>query len=518
MDSFQKIKRNVVIITIILFILFGTISLNVLADDVSTISISPANQTHLTGESFSVDVYCIPTQPIKSFEFKLSFDPSYLEVNSVSEGDIFDGYTTFFNSGIIDNTAGTIVNIYNLIIGAGNVSNAGTFVSITFTAKNTAGISSLDLYEVGITDEKGYLSISVVDGSVTIQGTEDPPSPPGGGGGGYVPPPAGDGGDQNQTTEGNNPPETPIKPSGSTFIEMGIDYTYSSTTFDIDGDQIRFQFDWGDNTYSDWSEFVAANTTISMSHSWNNISTYEVRIVAQDENSTNSSWSQSLEVTVSQAGSEDEEPIIDVEVTNNETTNQTIVFDASGSYDLDGAIISYHWDFGDGTTGTGISLAHNYENPGTYTVILTVTDNNGEEYSKTMIVNVGSQATDQSEEKGIPLLYIIVGAIGFASIVLICLLVVFKDFAKSFLSKNDFHSFEHKKMLNDQEKIDRLDTKIEKLKEGLEMTEDCSSKISDDQYMAERYFDSRIESTLDEGKSDMDILREKIDRLLKEDK
>src|SRR5260370_19611608 len=52
-------------------------------------------------------------------------------------------------------------------------------------------------------------------------------------------------------------------------------------------------------------------------------------------------------------------------------------FDASGSKDSYGTITSYAWNFGDGTTGAGASLAHTYTGSGTYTVKLTATDNNG---------------------------------------------------------------------------------------------------------------------------------------------
>ena len=51
----------------------------------------------------------------------------------------------------------------------------------------------------------------------------------------------------------------------------------------------------------------------------------------------------------------------------------TVTFDASASTDNVG-IISYEWDFGDGTTGTGITTTHTYANSGTYTVTLTVKD------------------------------------------------------------------------------------------------------------------------------------------------
>ncbi len=54
-----------------------------------------------------------------------------------------------------------------------------------------------------------------------------------------------------------------------------------------------------------------------------------------------------------------------------------IDFNGSASYDPDGTIISYTWDFGDGTVGYGASTSHIYSASGTYIVILTVTDNDG---------------------------------------------------------------------------------------------------------------------------------------------
>jgi len=53
----------------------------------------------------------------------------------------------------------------------------------------------------------------------------------------------------------------------------------------------------------------------------------------------------------------------------------TVTFNASASYDPDGSIISYEWNFGDGATDSGEIVTHTYTDPGTYTVTLTVTDN-----------------------------------------------------------------------------------------------------------------------------------------------
>lgn len=59
------------------------------------------------------------------------------------------------------------------------------------------------------------------------------------------------------------------------------------------------------------------------------------------------------------------------------TVGEEITFDGSLSYDPDGYIVSYTWDFGDETNGTGETTTHSYSDPGTYKVTLTVKDDQG---------------------------------------------------------------------------------------------------------------------------------------------
>jgi PKD repeat protein len=59
------------------------------------------------------------------------------------------------------------------------------------------------------------------------------------------------------------------------------------------------------------------------------------------------------------------------------TTGQSVSFNGAASIDVDGTIAGYSWDFGDGGTGSGTSASHTYATGGTYTVMLTVTDDDG---------------------------------------------------------------------------------------------------------------------------------------------
>ncbi|MFA5772504.1 MAG: PKD domain-containing protein, partial [Thermoplasmata archaeon] len=63
-------------------------------------------------------------------------------------------------------------------------------------------------------------------------------------------------------------------------------------------------------------------------------------------------------------------------------------FMAANSFDFDGEIASYGWDFGDGKTGSGSAVTHTYEKPGTYKATLTVYDSDGETNSTSFTMTV----------------------------------------------------------------------------------------------------------------------------------
>jgi hypothetical protein len=77
------------------------------------------------------------------------------------------------------------------------------------------------------------------------------------------------------------------------------------------------------------------------------------------------------------------------------SADEEVTFDAWGSYDPYGAaghsnepLVSYDWDFGDGTTGSGVTVTHTYGERGFYEATLTVTDNQGLTGSASLIMAV----------------------------------------------------------------------------------------------------------------------------------
>jgi len=67
---------------------------------------------------------------------------------------------------------------------------------------------------------------------------------------------------------------------------------------------------------------------------------------------------------------------------------ESVSFDASASDDSDGTIVSYLWDFGDGSTATGATASHTYTTVANRTASLTVIDNNGGGAIKTVAISV----------------------------------------------------------------------------------------------------------------------------------
>ena len=110
----------------------------------------------------------------------------------------------------------------------------------------------------------------------------------------------------------------------------------------------------------------------SATHAYLSAGSYTVTLTVTDANGNFTSASHLVSVL-------DEPPAAAFRVvTTTPSTQRAVAFDASASADPDGTIVGYAWQFGDGTVATGLSPAHLYTAPGTYTVTLTVTDSTGQ--------------------------------------------------------------------------------------------------------------------------------------------
>jgi PKD repeat protein len=74
-----------------------------------------------------------------------------------------------------------------------------------------------------------------------------------------------------------------------------------------------------------------------------------------------------------------------------------VTFDASLSSDSDGRIVSYAWNFGDGSQGSGALVKHGYAVDGSYTVTLTVTDDRSQSASLSKTVAVTASANPKAD-------------------------------------------------------------------------------------------------------------------------
>jgi len=95
----------------------------------------------------------------------------------------------------------------------------------------------------------------------------------------------------------NTPPEIPCKPSGQANGKPGHQYLYTTNTTEPDGDQVFYNFSWGDGNYSDWIGPYNSGETASARYTWTE-GTYEIKVKARDTLGRESNWSDPLEVSM----------------------------------------------------------------------------------------------------------------------------------------------------------------------------------------------------------------------------
>ncbi len=157
----------------------------------------------------------------------------------------------------------------------------------------------------------------------------------------------------------NDPPVAEAGPDHRVATAEVI--TFDGTdSYDNDNTLIRYTWDFGDGTAKENGEVVR--------HSYVSSGTYWVILEVQDDSrSTTDTNIDSAYVIINY-------PPVPNAGEDQWVTSSDVQFDGSGSSDEDGIITEYHWDFGDGYEGDGPTPVHVFANPGTYTVVLTVTD------------------------------------------------------------------------------------------------------------------------------------------------
>jgi len=142
----------------------------------------------------------------------------------------------------------------------------------------------------------------------------------------------------------------------------------ASSSHDPDGTIVTYQWTFGD-------ESTGTDATTSHTYTATSNRTYSVTLTVTDDGGSQATTSHVVSVTAPLRNSP---PV--ASLTCNPSSGEAplnVSFNAAASHDPDGSIVSYEWSFGDGGSNTGVTTSHTYQNVGTYTAVLKVTDNDG---------------------------------------------------------------------------------------------------------------------------------------------
>ncbi len=160
--------------------------------------------------------------------------------------------------------------------------------------------------------------------------------------------------------------------------QVDIDFTDTST--DSDGSVVDWNWDFGDG---------ANSTEANPSHRYADDGTYTVTLTVTDDDGATDATSQT--VTVANVA-----PTVDFSYSPAEPTTQDEVQFTDASGDLDGTVVAWNWDFGDGSASDDQNPTHRFPDDGVYAVTLSVTDDDGATAATTIDVTVTNVAPEAS--------------------------------------------------------------------------------------------------------------------------
>jgi PKD repeat protein len=180
----------------------------------------------------------------------------------------------------------------------------------------------------------------------------------------------------------NVPPKA--DPGGPYTGYVGMPVQFDSTgSSDIDGEIISYEWNFDDGSTSDEQNPI---------HIFTKKGTYEVELTVIDSDNDSNKGKTSCVIDESELMA----PIAEANGPYSAYERDTIVLSSAGSHDIDGEIVSFLWNFGDGETSTEEFPAHSYRYDGTYTVTLTVTDNDGLMHSDTTTSSIKEKSRPSS--------------------------------------------------------------------------------------------------------------------------
>ncbi|WFO16751.1 PKD domain-containing protein [Cellulophaga baltica 4] len=148
---------------------------------------------------------------------------------------------------------------------------------------------------------------------------------------------------------------------------LAVQFTGDTSSDPDTGDTLTYAWDFGDGTTA---------TTANPSHTFTTAGTYDVTLTVTDDGTPALSSSEvTITITVTAPANQAPTAVASSDVTSGEAS-LAVQFTGDTSSDPDaGDILTYTWDFGDGTTATTANPSHTFTTAGTYDVKLTVTDN-----------------------------------------------------------------------------------------------------------------------------------------------
>mgnify|MGYP003565690902 CR=1 FL=1 len=96
----------------------------------------------------------------------------------------------------------------------------------------------------------------------------------------------------------NEPPERPSRPTGPSEGRPGEEYIFYTETSDPDGNQVLYQWDWGDGTVSEWLGPFDSGEEVLAGNTWTDKGNYKVKVKAKDTVGDESTWSSTLSINI----------------------------------------------------------------------------------------------------------------------------------------------------------------------------------------------------------------------------